>query len=192
MQFPNIFSATECLDIIKIRNMYSENYSDLVFWRDKVGQCELEKLCVDLELKLKPLVEEYFNNFGSLLTISDVSLLGIGIIKQPTGAYDDLHFDTQVIVGEEAIKQRPFVCLLYLNDKEFEGGQLCFPIQKVVIAPEIGKVVIFPASYHFPHQVVGISGGDRYFLRMNFMFKESLLDKDVDEWDIETDGVMKF
>lgn len=191
-QYSDIFSCDECLEIIELRKKYVLDYSDFVFWRNTDGKADVEEFCSQLEVKMQTLIKEYFSSFEGLLTAQDVFLSGIGIIKQPPGAYDALHFDTQVIVNNNKVKQRPFVCLLYLNDQEFQGGQLCFPVQKTVIAPEAGKVVIFPASYHFPHQVMGISGGDRYFLRMNFMFHDSLLDQDIDHWDIEKDGVMKF
>jgi hypothetical protein len=191
-EFENIFSEDECRELIRIRNIHCCDYSDLVYWNNKENEIDLSKELNSCENRVSKCVKSYFDSFEGLLNLEDINLNGIGIIKQPQNAFDSLHFDTQVIFDNKQVKQRPFVCLLYLNDKGFDGGQLCFPVQKKIIEAKRGKVVIFPASYQFPHQVMGISGGDRYFVRFNYMFNESLFDKDVDKWNIETDGVMKF
>ena len=47
-------------------------------------------------------------------------------------------------------KNRVITYLWYLNDVE-EGGETDFPDLNLMIKPETGKLVLFPASWDFPH-----------------------------------------
>ena len=47
-------------------------------------------------------------------------------------------------------KNRVITYLWYLNDLE-EGGETDFPDLNLMIKPETGKLVLFPASWDFPH-----------------------------------------
>ena len=47
-------------------------------------------------------------------------------------------------------KNRVITYLWYLNDLE-EGGETDFPDLNLMIKPETGKLVLFPASWNFPH-----------------------------------------
>lgn len=47
-------------------------------------------------------------------------------------------------------KNRVITYLWYLNDVE-EGGETDFPDANLMIKPETGKLVLFPASWDFPH-----------------------------------------
>ena len=192
-EYPSLFTGDFCNSIIKRRDEdLKDSAEDLCYWNDKDLNVSWSSLSQELHAKVSSCIEDYFSNFQKLVTLDDITLEGFGIIKQLPGTFDPLHFDTPLIINEKNHRMRPFVCLAYLNHKEFNGGQLLFPVQKTVITPEQGKVVIFPASYLFPHHVATISGGTRYFVRMNYMFKKSMDDTDLDHWDVAKDGVQKF
>jgi hypothetical protein len=47
-------------------------------------------------------------------------------------------------------KNRIITYLWYLNDVE-EGGETDFPDINIKVKPETGKLVLFPATWDFPH-----------------------------------------
>ena len=49
----------------------------------------------------------------------------------------------------------------YLND-DFDGGEICFPEQKVCIKPSPGSTIIFPSD--FKHEVKEVLNKNRYML----------------------------
>jgi hypothetical protein len=49
----------------------------------------------------------------------------------------------------------------YLND-DYEGGELAFPNQNVVIKPQAGSIVIFPSSEPYLHQSKKLISGTKY------------------------------
>ena len=58
------------------------------------------------------------------------------------------HHDFSVDIKNK--KNRVITYLWYLNDVE-EGGETDFPDLNLMIKPETGKLVLFPASWDFPH-----------------------------------------
>lgn len=192
-EFAKIFDNEFCEKIIRLRDVQEPlSDSDITFWKDKHKNLEWCWLAPLLDEKIRPCIQQYLDQFGGLVENSDIELSGFGIIKQYPETFDSLHFDTSLIKNDHGMRQRPFVCLLYLNDNSFQGGQLLFPYEKRIIQPETGKVIIFPASYLFPHQVAMTSMGNRYFIRINYMLSEDLNDKDLDEWSVKDQGVQKF
>jgi hypothetical protein len=192
-EFSNIADPIFCQRLIEFHHgKKPDSYGDLSWWDDQADSDDFLYLAREVNELVRPCISDYLKTFGGHVSNEDIHLKGFGLIRQPIGAHDSIHYDTDIIFNKTNIKVRPFVCLLYLNDKEFSGGQLLFPTQKEVIEPELGKVVIFPASYMFPHQVAPIASGERYFMRLNYMFDESLFDKDKDEFDIEKEGAQKF
>ena len=51
--------------------------------------------------------------------------------------------------------------VLYLND-DYEGGELYFKNQDVLIKPEAGSVVVFPSVSPFYHESKEIISGNKY------------------------------
>lgn len=49
----------------------------------------------------------------------------------------------------------------YLND-DYEGGELAFPNQNVVLKPQAGSIVIFPSSEPYLHQSKKLISGTKY------------------------------
>ncbi len=53
-------------------------------------------------------------------------------------------------IDYENMKNRVITYLWYLNDVE-DGGETDFPDLNIQIKPETGKLVLFPATWDFPH-----------------------------------------
>ena len=187
----DFLSHKECEEIMLERaSQVSERYEDFCFWRWH-GLSKSSETLDTLEAKMLPKVESYLSNFNSLLSMKDIKLAGFGIIKQAPNVFDNLHYDSPLFNQENIARLRPFVCLIYLNDN-FTGGELVFPVQKKVIAAKQGKLVLFPASYMFPHQVLPISDGNRCFIRLNYFCSQNISDRNLDNWNVEKDGIQKF
>lgn len=51
----------------------------------------------------------------------------------------------------------------YLND-DYEGGELYFRIQDLMIKPEAGDLFIFPSNFMYPHKAMPVKRGTKYSL----------------------------
>lgn len=56
--------------------------------------------------------------------------------------------------------QRRFTSVLFLNDS-YEGGEICFPKQGLVLKPKAGTLLLFPARSDHPHSVKEVLSGRR-------------------------------
>lgn len=179
-EYDSILLPEECSEIIK--EVYSrEQYKDIVYWKDKIKDKFLEELNSKIFKKTKESVEDYLRKSGGLVCLDNLDLAGIGIVNQPDGYSDGLHHDVETVINEDNIRVRAFVSLIYLNDN-YMGGQLVFPTHKKIIQPKVGKLVIFPASYLFPHQVLNVVGNNRLFIRLHYLMKLDMQDTDLDNF----------
>jgi hypothetical protein len=191
MEFDNAFNSDYCDYLIKRRGLSSlPPYEDIVYWKNKEIHLDWKDLCEEFDKLAEPFISTYLNQFSEVYHYGDISIEGYGLTRQPSQAYDESHYDSNIVINEKGIQIRPFVLLIYLNDC-FDGGQLIFPAQKKIVTPKKGKMVIFPCSFMYPHKVLGISSGNRYSLRLNYLFKKPMIDSDVDYWDITKLGVQR-
>lgn len=51
----------------------------------------------------------------------------------------------------------------YLND-DYEGGELSFRLQDLMIKPEAGDLFIFPSNFMYPHRAMPVKSGTKYSL----------------------------
>lgn len=180
-----IFSPEFCNSIISEREANS-SYEDISYWSEELPSDRIE-FFNNLSESVYPHIVSYFNIFKNLMDISDVQLNGYTLVRQHPSHHDDLHYDTPIYNRYGVEKTRPFVCIVYLNDN-FEGGECIFPAQDYVIKPEQGKLVIFPASYHFPHMVIGVFGNDRYSIRLTYSQRAPVFNLDLNKWDSAYDS----
>lgn len=189
-EFKNVFDPGFCQKVILRHQGSNDSFKDIVFWKEKNINQDWSDLLPEIEIKLNKCIDQYFADFKSDISHKEVELMGFGVMRQPPGAYDVQHFDTPVATQNGKLYYRPFVCLIYLNGDDLTGGQLLFPAQQRVIEPELGKVLLFPCSYMYPHRVATLSNGVRAFIRVNYRFKsDSMIDMDLDNWDITVDGI---
>ena|GEM_PF-2376721 len=117
-------------------------------------------------------IKKYLNQFLTLGP-SSYELDNIVIWEQKIGEFAPLHYDKEWLLSgeDEKYQHRNFLCLLYLNDN-YEGGELIFPVQKKVIKPQTGTLVIFPTSLMFPHKTIPAELNNRYLMRLTYVQKD--------------------
>lgn len=177
-EYPGTLNADKCEELVNFIKS-KDDYFDVVHWQDKPSTPFLTDLNSFLYDKTIESVDDYLKLSGGLVTRHTLELSGFGLIRQPVGYHDNLHHDIETVINPDNVRIRAFVSLIYLND-DFEGGNLVFPTQKKVIDPEVGKFVIFPASYLFPHHVLPICTKERFFIRLAYNMKSSFKDEDLD------------
>lgn len=129
-----------------------------------------------LNTRVTPEVNNYLKKFKTVGAES-YFLENVAFWEQRGMEYAPLHYDKEWIQGENGEDQyRNFLCLLYLND-DYENGEVIFPLQKKVIKPEAGMLLIFPTSLMFPHQTTPAIGNDRCLFRMTYLFDKETLSK---------------
>jgi hypothetical protein len=82
------------------------------------------------------------------------------------GGYHSRHADNcrqneQGIWVPNHTPQRDITAIYYLNE-EFEGGEIVFDVQKLVVAPRRGLLLAFPSDAHHVHEVLPVRIGVRY------------------------------
>ena len=89
------------------------------------------------------------------------------IQKYNVDAYMGPHVDST----DRTIKNMPTISIvIYLND-DYDGGEICFPNQKISIKPEAGSMIIFPSYEPYIHDPKPVTSGDKYMSPV-FCFKE--------------------
>ena len=73
------------------------------------------------------------------------------------------NFLDHVDVGSYESARRFLVIFAYLNDVE-DGGETEFVNLDLQVAPECGKVVVFPSTWEYPHRGNMPISNDKYFL----------------------------
>lgn len=186
MEFPQVLNQAECQELVELRRAH-QGENDLVFWDDSNDNPHLKPIFELLESRIARCIETYTSTFSSLADSSDIELRSISLNKHEQLHFDDLHYDTPIFEHNGKKGFRPFISVLYLNHGDFEGGQTIFPVQKKVIAPEAGKLVLFPTTFHFPHMVTNISGGDRFSIRLTYQFNSYSFETDLNKMDQKYD-----
>jgi hypothetical protein len=119
--------------------------------KDRIARCE--------EL-ISQQVYNYFVQYD--IKTFEQKLTGVSVLYVESGGSIPKHTDEQI----DDTLFRNIGVLLYLN--KTIGGELCFPLQKRVITPDIGKLVIFPSLFTHPHMVLPNTGTGRYALRFSY------------------------
>lgn len=90
------------------------------------------------------------------------------IVELKTGDFMPVHWDhgssQNKSVGLKTGAGHPtrdISSVLYYNDN-YEGGEICFPNQNLVIKPKPGMFICFPAKDEFPHEVKKVISGLRW------------------------------
>lgn len=138
-------------------NIHGKNYE----FHNLEEQKDFKEIVQEYERKIRAKVDIYFHSYDVQTFKQD--FLSASVLYLKAGDSIPKHTDDQYDMGI----LRSIGVLLYLNTPLF-GGQLGFPLQKRLIAPEAGKLVIFPSVFTHPHQVMPTISEDRYALRFNY------------------------
>lgn len=110
---------------------------------------------------LKNIIETSFN-----CSVYDEGLTSI--VEMKTGDSMPVHLDHGSVQNKSVgLKTgagnptRDLSSVLYYNN-DYEGGEIYFPEQDLLIKPQPGMFICFPAKDEFPHQVKEIKSGYRW------------------------------
>jgi hypothetical protein len=136
------------------------------YWKDRVASSytlmqvepKVHQTIRNLIERFRPLVEEHFKVKAMATNPCIVRWLP-GQLQMP-------HADKELHEGDNAGKPNDFPyydlgSLFYLND-DYEGGELYFPNQDVVIKPKKGSGYFFPGDMNYIHGVKEVKSGIRY------------------------------
>ena len=84
--------------------------------------------------------------------------MGYQVQRYLPGEYYHWHIDG----GSHAFSQRQLVAIWYLNDVPGPGGETEFLYQDIKLAPEEGKLVLFPPFWTHEHRAVELRAGVKY------------------------------
>lgn len=120
----------------------------------------------NLALEIYNRVSAYADKTFNLVPGDMIIPATIELFAYPPGIGIGMHIDDHVAnlqTGEVIARDeyRGITSILYVND-DFEGGEICFPDQNLIIKPKPGLFVLFPSNRKFRHAVKPITAGTRY------------------------------
>ena len=173
IQLADAVSAADCRRLMKMydRHVHLTKVRDqtghpVVYWplfRDAAGAIET----------VPPLVEDCLRDIGGQLRFTEplypetVILTAMG-----PGGHHGRHADNcrQNEHGDWVANhtpQRDVSAIYYLNDA-FEGGEIVFELQQLVVKPRRGLLLAFPSDADHVHEILPVRSGVRYTMPIWF------------------------
>ena len=128
--------------------------SDLDEWED-IDRTLFQSLAENLEEYAKRILEI----IGNPLWSSEIKDTGYNIKRYRQNDYYNWHVDCQTYIEGWT---RTIAGIWYLNEVE-EGGETEFAFGHKVV-PETGKLILFPATWNFPHRGLSPVKGNKYII----------------------------
>ena len=128
--------------------------SDLDEWED-IDRTLFQSLAENLEEYSKRILEI----IGNPLWSSEIKDTGYNIKRYRQNDYYNWHVDCQTYIEGWT---RTIAGIWYLNEVE-EGGETEFAFGHKVV-PETGKLILFPATWNFPHRGLSPIKGNKYII----------------------------
>lgn len=130
----------------------------------------------DMYLSVREAIEENFR--------IELDLINCNYQIMTEGAENPLHSDSTKLDGspwrdDGVPEELEYSALLYLNnyDEDFQGGELYFPLQDILVKPEAGQLVFFKGDVQHIHEVRKVLGGSRKNFVFFFSKKGNISDK---------------
>ncbi len=86
---------------------------------------------------------------------------GYDLLRYGVGQFYKAHIDVSPRMKDQSVARR-VLSVVSWPVGGFEGGGLSFPRQKVIVKPEPGSLVVFPANYVYPHESLPVTSGTKY------------------------------
>ncbi len=125
-------------------------------------------------LKGKAEMEKFF---GEEMSFTNRMYAGM-----PKGTKNPMHYDNHSIYDDQPNnedEESEWSAIIYLNEcgVDYEGGEIHFPKQDLVIAPKAGMIVFFIVTLDYPHEVFEVTSGFRRTLVMFLGKKGNVSDR---------------
>ena len=169
--YDNILTHKECKLILDEYAESKEWYDAMVgggVKKDNVRKCEIAHISLkeviskneEIRKKIDTLIfdkaggaaSQYIQEFPHCNISTDS---GYDLLRYKEGGFYTIHTDNY--------KDRPrtVAMSLMLND-DYDGGEIAFFEREHIIKPSAGSVVIFPANFMYPHEIMPVLSGTRY------------------------------
>ncbi len=174
-KYPNVIHEDLCQSIIlkfnsELRQVnLTEEYSAEGYILDSTSERWVEIFQTIRQLTDKK-IKEYISPIAHLCPHQYV-FRSISMLRYGPGQHVPLHYDEEICPDGTG---KHFICLIYLKSL-LMGGELLFPLQKEVISPAPGLMVIFPTFFTHPHTVLPTVDEDRYCLRVLYKVSDRIL-----------------
>lgn len=119
--------------------------------------------------RIESVVERYFTNYEPYWQLpvpkkrtrrhSFWQVSGLQVSRYTLTQYCSRHFDGMMAYPND--HPRLITVLFYLNDV-VRGGDTVFPAQGLRVRPTAGKAVLFPPTFHYPHEAEPPLSNSRY------------------------------
>lgn len=139
--------------------------SDLEEWKD-IDEIIFKSLAENLDQYTDKIIEIV----GSPLWSNEINDNGYNIKRYTPNDYYNWHVDCQSYKDGWT---RTIACIWYLNDVK-EGGETEFAFGRKII-PSTGKLILFPATWNFPHRGLTPIKGDKYIITSFVVSNEGIL-----------------
>jgi prolyl 4-hydroxylase len=172
IQVDNALTAASCQRLMALYDRYAEHASGEDYTFHRVVHCSQDVPAAELG-PVKRLVERARRRAvaalapGETIYTETVVLAAIGPGGRHPQHSDNSEQDDAGDWVPNHTPQRALSALCYLNDG-FEGGELVFETQGVVVKPRRGLFVAFPSDERFMHEVLPVRAGRRYSLALWF------------------------
>ena len=149
---PGITTSGEVMP--ELKKSMDLGISDLDEWED-IDRTLFKSLADNLEEYSKRILKIT----GDPLWSSKIKDTGYNVKRYRPNDYYNWHVDCQTYIEGWT---RTIACIWYLNEVE-EGGETEFAFGHKVI-PETGKLILFPATWNFPHRGLSPIKGNKYII----------------------------
>jgi hypothetical protein len=170
--FNDVVSPSMCQQII---DAYESNQSSVEEWDTELYKFhqlnlnhvdETKGLAMSFANLLIPCYETYFKSLGMRDFVEIDTFEDIRIKKYVKGSGDEFRNHVDVTTREDAT--RFCIAILYLNDND---GITRFPSLGVGVEPKVGRVVMFPPYWMFPHNGKAPTDNDKYIMMTSLHYK---------------------
>ena len=170
--YENIFTPEDCAIILdeykdcdcwhpaKVGSKSTENYNirncdimnlslSYVINKNMHHRKEIDNMIYE---KIGEVIQKYGDKF-SLCNVRDDS--GYDLLRYKTGGFYREHVDNAPDL------LRTVAMSINLND-DYVGGEMAFFGNKIHVRGGAGSVIVFPANFMYPHQILDVTEGTRY------------------------------
>lgn len=179
--YEDVLTKEECNSLIKRYEETQANRKGHALFREKVEEIEVPtfdptdedydveayRLWEGIDDRICEFADQTLHTYLKNYMVADYEYVycGCKMLYYPPLSHSPMHYDDELVAsdGTSVGVARPITLVVFLNDN-FEAGELVFPDQNIVIKPKQGAIVVFPASFMYPHTTTPTCGSQRYVL----------------------------